>query len=495
MPSPTILLVLMSGFGPERAAGDEPEAKAIAAVERALNDSKAGAAGVDAALGELGPFDSRAVAEVLVKAFTQLETAAQQIDKEANDAIQRGKFSPGEIATRRRDIDPLRKAQARALDRVGTLRNGDALAWLIDRLIGEDRYAISLKLEAVRAAIQAGESIVGPLQRAAARAKKPDDLIAMLLAAQQLEKRAQPLADAIVPLVNHADPTVRENAALALARIAVPQGVEPLVKRIEKESGRTQLRFAAALEILTRQKLGLSPNAWKSWFAAEGIRYTSGQAELGGGEAAVTQQATGYFHGIPQDSRSIIYVIDVSGSMVVSLKDPRFEDPQQTRPIPAPPGEESRMSCSKKELVKALGDLPQGTRFNIVHFSTKADRYAPKMIEATPGVIKKAQKWVEELEPLGATNIYDAMESAFGLAGRGSADKYYDSTVDTIFLLTDGQPSIGPNKDSTARIEESVRRMNPFKRVTVHTVGLGNGIDADFLRRLATDNAGVFVQR
>jgi hypothetical protein len=265
---------------------------------------------------------------------------------------------------------------------------------------------------------------------------------------------------------------------------------------MEKESGRTQLRFAAALEILTRQKLGLSANAWKSWFAAEGIRYTSGQAELGGGEAAVTQQAVGYFHGIPQDGRSIVYVVDVSGSMVMSMTNPIMEgQAPNRRPVPAPPGEESRLEASKKELIKALGELPEGTRFDIVTFASTAERWSPKLVEASPGVIKKAQKFVEELRAEGSTNIYDAMENAFALAGRGAGDKYYGSIVDTIFLLTDGQPTIGPMDDDPTRILDAARRMNPFRRVIVHTIGLGNGVDAKFLQTLASEHGGVFVQR
>jgi Mg-chelatase subunit ChlD len=368
---------------------------------------------------------------------------------------------------------------------------------MVDHLLGDDKAPQSLKIEGMRAAVQGGAPVVAALQRAVARVKKQDDLVAFLLAVQMVGPPAKPMADPIVKLVDHADATVREHAALALAQIGAPQGIEPLIKRLEKEEGRTQLRIAAALEILTKQTLGASPNAWKSWFAAEGIKYTSGQVPLGGGKAQVTEKANGYFHGIAQDSRSIVYVVDVSGSMVVSLKDPKFEDPQQTRPIAAGPGEESRMSCSKKELIKALGDLPPGTKFDIVTFSTTAERYSPKLIEASPAAIKKAQKFVEELEPVGATNIYDAMESAFGLAGRGSADKFYDSGVDTIFLLTDGQPMLygSRERDSTQRIEDAVKRMNPFKRITVHTIGLGNGIDADFLKRLAADNGGTFVQR
>jgi hypothetical protein len=492
----TIGLALPAGARPLGAGDEAEQSKAIAKVERALADDKAGAAGVSDALDELRPFDSAAVAELLVKAFTQLELRAIQIDKSAHDAVERGKISENDITVRRREVDPIRRAQGLVLGRVKALRSEAALVWLIDHVIGDDRFPLSFKVEAMTSAGQGGRAMVEPLRKALARSKRPDDMVPVLMATQSLEKLAQPLADAIVPLVDHAEPTVRENAALALARLAAPQGVEPLVKRIDQETGKTQLRIAAALEILTRQKLGLSGSAWKNWFAAEGIRYTSGQAELGGGEAAVTKQATGYFHGIAQDSHSIVYVVDISGSMIVSMTHPRFEQlPNGMRPIPAPEGEESRMTCSKKELVKALGDLPDGTMFDIVYFAAKAERYSPKLLEANPASIKKAQKWVEALEPVGATNIYDAMESAFGLAGRGANDKYYGSVVDTIFLLTDGKPFLTSGPDSTDRILELVRRSNPMKRITIHTIGLGTDIEVDFLRSMATENSGVFVQK
>ena len=475
-------------------AGDD-EAKAITALERAMNQAKDPGGSVLQVIDDLRKFDSPAVAEVLVKAFTQLEVDAQKTDGQAHADIEKGKLSPGEVISRRAAIDPLRKAQAELLDRVSLLRSEATLAWLIDHVIGDEKCSASLKIECVKAAAASGKGAVEPLQRALARMKKPDDAMAVLTACEQLGPAARPLADALIPLLDHKDATVREAAAMALSKVAVPQSIEPLIRRIALETGRTQLKMVIALEILTKQKHGLGVQAWQSWFAAEGIRYTSGQAEVGGGTSTVTAQAAGYFHEIPQDSRSICYVVDVSGSMVVSLTDPKFEGPDNNpKPIPAAPGEASRMSCSKTELVKALGQLPPGTLFNIVIFSTKAERYSPKLVTADEASIKKAQKWVEALEPNGATNIYDAMELAFGLAGRGAQDKYYDSGIDTIFLLTDGEPFLPNGKDSTERILQAVRRMNPYKRITVHTIGLGKKIDADFLRKMATDNNGVFKQ-
>ena len=85
---------------------------------------------------------------------------------------------------------------------------------------------------------------------------------------------------------------------------------------------------------------------------------------------------------------------------------------------------------------------------------------------------------------------------AFGFAGRGAIDKHYESAIDTIFLLTDGTPT---NPDGTVasrdRILEATRRWNPNGAITIHTIGVGKGIDVNFLTKLATQNGGRFVQR
>ena len=83
---------------------------------------------------------------------------------------------------------------------------------------------------------------------------------------------------------------------------------------------------------------------------------------------------------------------------------------------------------------------------------------------------------------------------SFRFAGRGAHDKYYDLGVDTIFLLTDGTPTTTDGKqDSTEKIIKAVERWNPYRRVVVHTIGIGEKINRPFLERLAADNGGRFV--
>src|SRR5262245_28469776 len=179
------------------AGGDDGEAKAIAAIEKALGNVKTDPTSVGKAAADARSYDSPAIAEVMVKAFTALEAVAQDTDKQAHDAIEKGKMSGGEVYSRRQAIDPIRKAQVYVLERVSEARNTDALVWMVDHLLGDDKAPQSLKIEGMRAAVQGGAPVVAALQRAVARVKKQDDLVAFLLAVQMVGPPAKPMADPI----------------------------------------------------------------------------------------------------------------------------------------------------------------------------------------------------------------------------------------------------------------------------------------------------------
>jgi Mg-chelatase subunit ChlD len=59
--------------------------------------------------------------------------------------------------------------------------------------------------------------------------------------------------------------------------------------------------------------------------------------------------------------------------------------------------------------------------------------------------------------------------------------------------MTDGTPSNGENTQ-TAAILSWVHDFNRFAKTELHVIAMGSlGIDLDFLRRLATENGGVFI--
>lgn len=436
--------------------------------------------------------DSPEVAEALVDAYCLLEKQVLPIEKERYQLLERSRS--GSVAELRRKLDPIRQAQRQVLDRLQQVSSRDALVWLLAHVVGDDDIPMTLKLVVTRSATRLRAEIVGPFGEALRGARDPDEIVALLKGLQQLGSDARHVGDDVVLLLDHASSSVRENAAFTLASLAVPQAIAPMVGRLDQEEGYSRLRLAMALEILTRQKLGESAETWKRWLADEGKLYASGSVPLGGGESSLgIVEDAGYFYGIPQTGHSIVYVIDASGSMIVSMSHPQF---QGNRPVPAPPGEISREQVCKEELIKSLGELPEDALFNIVYYASEAKRFAPRMLPASAGQVKKAQKFVEEMQSWGATNIYDALESAFALSGRAASDRHYDPVVDTIFLLTDGEPSLpSGEKDSPERILDAARRWNALGRMVVHCIGLGEGdhTNNDFLRKLAQEHGGQFV--
>jgi Ca-activated chloride channel family protein len=154
------------------------------------------------------------------------------------------------------------------------------------------------------------------------------------------------------------------------------------------------------------------------------------------------------------------------------------------------------MEATKAALIAVLGKLGPKDKFDVVSFNDLVHPYASGLVAATPLEVSNAQDWVRQLTPMYSTNIYDAMQHAFRLAGRGSFDKYYVAGVDTIFLLTDGAPTTPDGRlDSTDRVLEGVRQWNSTGRIVIHTIGIGKDINDVFLKKMAAENHGTFVQQ
>jgi Mg-chelatase subunit ChlD len=115
------------------------------------------------------------------------------------------------------------------------------------------------------------------------------------------------------------------------------------------------------------------------------------------------------------------------------------------------------------------------------------------MVKATKDRKAEANSFADSRVPQGATNIYDALMKAFAMAGRGSHDDAYGVAVDTIFLLTDGQPTAGAIVQPGSILDE-VRRINRLRRIKIHCIGIGD-TDTSFLRTLAAESGGTYVAK
>src|SRR5262249_53723549 len=166
-------------------------------------------------------------------------------------------------------------------------------------------------------------------------------------------------------------------------------------------------------------------------------------------------------------SHHVAFVIDVSGSMDEHL-------PGQERSKSAP----SRIEVARRELTACLEALEAGTQFNILPFSGNVTPWKDKAQECTEATFAEAKTFVQGLSALGGTNITAGLRAAFD-----------DPTVDTIFFLSDGEPTQGEIVDPVG-IREAVARWNEHRGVIIHTISIGDRFP--LLQWLAQDSGGTY---
>lgn len=274
--------------------------------------------------------------------------------------------------------------------------------------------------------------------------------------------------------------TPRIAAAQALAHVAKTDRsldvyrrvIDLLVARLPQESGRVEVEITTCLFDLTGKTFGARGMAWIGWWTNEGrdAFQVPTDAELRLAEEAALKrrlgaQTTTSFFGIRIRSNRIIFIIDVSGSMEEPTRT-RYED---VRGMP-------RMQRAQEELIACLTNLSQDTFFNILPFSDKVRPWQKGLTQRTEENFRDAKKFTGGLKPTGGTNLVGSLDAAFE-----------DPEVDTIFLLSDGEPTMGWTGDPFV-IRTHVQRLNANRGVTIHAVSIGSSLR--ILEWLADDSGG-----
>lgn len=272
-----------------------------------------------------------------------------------------------------------------------------------------------------------------------------------------------------------ADWSTRYAALVGLEGLRSKEAVGAIVKRLDKEEGLMLNRCAEALFRLTGKPFRTSAPAWSTWWEKEGAGFTpistADLAKLQSDDEMrrlkQVDETSAKFFGIRIVSRRVLFIIDVSGSMAWDLHSEQAPgDPKQTR-----------MEIAKRELLACIDALDPKSLFNVQVFSSDVDRWLDGGIAAYSKSNKtEAKAYVEKLAPAGGTNIYGALKDAFT-----------DPDVDTIFFLSDGEPSVGEVTDQ-ASIRERVREWNEHRRIVIHSIAVGGSFN--ILEWLALDSGG-----
>jgi len=153
--------------------------------------------------------------------------------------------------------------------------------------------------------------------------------------------------------------------------------------------------------------------------------------------------------------REVILVIDTSGSM-------------SNEPIVQ----------ARESLHYALASLKPGDRFNVVEFDHQARSLYPQSLTFSEDRHIEAAEWVDSLASGGGTDMGPPL--ALALAAP-PADGYLRQVV----FITDGM--VSNEQELLERTSEDLGDSRLF------TVGIGHGVNASFLRRLATAGRGSYT--
>lgn len=336
--------------------------------------------------------------------------------------------------------------------------------------------------EDVRIAIEAIHAIEGPmsawLKELAGYCASPDrdvrNAAIAVLGSTRDKRHLEPLMAAL----EHDDWSTRFVAIDAVASLRDKAAVPKLIARMGKETGRMKKRVAEALWQLTAQPFDEDVERWKGWWAEASKDFeVVGEKELDKAEKErerrrLTQRTTtqAKFFGIKVESHRVIFIIDVSGSMLESMYGREFEGRGA-----------ARIDVAKQELTQAIENLEPGALFNVFAFASSVARWQKEGIGVNTNQDKKdAVEWVRRLGASGATNLYDSVKTAFD-----------DPDVDTIFILSDGEPTNGAVIDPY-RIREDVAFWNQHRKIKINSIAIGGNLEV--LEWLAKDAGGIYRQ-
>ena len=290
---------------------------------------------------------------------------------------------------------------------------------------------------------------------------------------------------------------IRAAAIKGLSYFKDVRAVDALIARAKTEEGVLKRKYYAALARIVQEQVPGTVEAWESFWRENKEDMAKRWKKLPKGEPVEgdppdipidTSLGSTSFYGIRTNSKHIIFIVDVSGSM--------GENGGKNEQG------EMRIDVARKELKKAIQSLNAkdedergGASFNIVTFHSTVQVYKPgKMVTATKSAKEKAYKWIDEnVQPQGYTNIFDAVEQAFNIIS-SKESKNMKKGADTIFLMTDGQANRGKFFDEELMLSE-IKKMNQTRKLTIHTIGVGSGHTRPFLNRLAAQNDGQYLSR
>ena len=422
-----------------------------------------------------------------------------------------------------------------AIDVLGTTREKEAVILLMESIIKEKDSAVrtglmeslgglSLKPDDEELPWEAIEKVLD----AGLESSRGQEVIASVECYGALRRTDK--FDLIIPHLAHADWQVRSAVVSAMVSMfdkRHPRGISDLYTQLEEEKGKLRTQIKDALTGMTGWDCEYDVDCWRGkwrmYMAGGGSGAIPPDEEEGDPKARTVAQ----FFNIELTSDRLLILVDVSSSMLERYEGPEYSvvaTDQDWKDNPrgfAKEGELCKWDVAREELISAIGRLEDKQNFNMVFFGDDTTKWKRDLMPANATAKKSAIKKLDSITPSrrAQTNMYGALEAAFRMAGAGVKSELGGVGIDTVVLFTDGYPTIGeislrtpqlgadgkPIKDDKGEtvpipvdvcyklIQQTIKNINRYSKVTIHTVGIGDHA-AVLLQNLARDSGGKYAK-
>lgn len=273
---------------------------------------------------------------------------------------------------------------------------------------------------------------------------------------------------------------VRLEALQSVGNARKRESVPALIGVVRREKARLRDNAATTLRLFTGQDFGLRADSWQRWWDKEGKstplpRYEDALAAETERKKKASEGATRTsFYGLQVQSDAVVFILDVSGSMSAPAQG------HSKRTSTKRGGATTRLGVAQEELLSVLETFPEGDKFGMIFFSTAVNAWLDELVEMDEDTREESSDYVNRQAADGGTSIYDALEVAFEL-----------ENLDTIYLLSDGDPSTGKVIDP-GNIRLDVQRWNAVRKIEINGIAVGQ--PSRLLKWLAEDTGGRYVE-
>lgn len=218
------------------------------------------------------------------------------------------------------------------------------------------------------------------------------------------------------------------------------------------------------------------------------------------------------FFGLRTRAKSIVFLVDVSDSMVMSSAAPKPLPGQPVSNLPAKPQKGNHTYAAlEREVARTIRALDPAMSFSVICFAGGLESYKPNLIPVNDTEKERAIKWINQHSPalnsVAEQRAAEREKAGFkdtgapksvtnfnhgGTRTNAALDLAFSMNPDAICLVSDGIPSDGESKGILANV--AARQKELPRPAQIHVVAYLADSGQAFMKTLAEQNQGSFKE-